>query len=244
MAARSIYFRNQVSTYVLFLVGRVGSTYFSHLLNSHPEIYACQEELAALQDDGPGAQLDWARDFLTPPLVGRNAVKGFSVKRIQLLDPDGFANLLSDKGSKIIHMQRRNRIKAVVSYLNGKRLADKTGMWGLFKESDRLPAFTIDPDEFAEALKNREKVEGDLSDYVNTLDRPKLELYYEDMLLDLDAFLEPVFSFLEVPPAPLSAGVKKNTSDDLRNVIENFDELKSKYAGTPYEPMFDEVLIP
>ena len=210
----------------------------------HPNIFACQEELAELQDQGAQAQLDWARDFLTPPLIGRNAVRGFSVKRIQLLDPEGFSNLLSEKQSKIIHMQRRNRIKAVVSYLNGKRLAEKTGMWGLFKEKDRLPAFTIDPDEFDQALKNREKVSQDLLDYVNTIDLPVLRLYYEDMLLDRNSFLETIFTHLEIKPAHLEAAVKKNTSDDLRLVIENFDEIKSKYAGTPYEAMFDEVLVP
>ncbi len=36
----------------------------------------------------------------------------------------------------------------------------------------------------------------------------------------------------------------KNTSDDLRKVIMNFDELRSHYIGTPFELMFDEVLVP
>lgn len=244
MAAQPVYFRNQVTSYVLFLVGRVGSTYLTHLLNSHPDVYALQEELAELQEQGAEAQLGWARDFLSPPLVGTKSVRGFSVKRIQLADPDRFTELLHEKQPKIIHMQRRNRVKAVVSYLNGKRLAEKTGMWGLFNEKDRLPAFTIDPDEFDLSLKKRQQVEQDLADYVDTIKLPKLELYYEDMLVDLDGFLGSLFAFLGVDPKQLHAEVKKNTSDDLRLVIENFDELKAKYTGTPYEQMFDEVLVP
>jgi LPS sulfotransferase NodH len=244
MVNQSIFLRNQVVNYVLFLVGRVGSTYLTHLLNSHPNVYALQEELAALQEQGAEAQLEWTENFLTPPLIGNKSVRGFSVKKIQLVDPDKFAQLLQEKQPKIIHMQRRNRVKAVVSYLNGKRLAEKTGMWGLFDEKDRLSAFTIDPDDFDKALRNREKVEQDLADYVNTIELPKLELYYEDMLVDLKGFLNTLFTFLNVEPEQLHADVKKNTSDDLRKVIVNFDELKSSYAGTQYEEMFDEVLVP
>ena len=36
----------------------------------------------------------------------------------------------------------------------------------------------------------------------------------------------------------------KVTSDDLRDSVKNFDELRARYVGTPYEPMFDEVLTP
>ena len=34
----------------------------------------------------------------------------------------------------------------------------------------------------------------------------------------------------------------KVTSDDLRESIENFDDLREHYVGTEYEAMFDEVL--
>lgn len=244
MASRSIYLRNQVVTYVLFLIGRVGSTYLTHLLNSHPDIYALQEELAELKEQGVQAQLEWTRQFLTPPLVGGKRVRGFSVKKIQLLDPGLFTQLLLEKQPKIIHMQRRNTVKAVVSYLNGKRLAEKTGMWGLFDEKDRLPAFEIDPQEFEQSLQRRIAVEEDLADYVKTINLPRLELFYEDMVVDLDGFLKPLFEFLEVEPRELSAEVKKNTSDDLRRVITNFDVLKANYTGTRFEKMFDEVLVP
>jgi hypothetical protein len=43
---------------------------------------------------------------------------------------------------------------------------------------------------------------------------------------------------------PLESRTLKHTNDDLRQVILNFDELRSDYVGTPYECMFDEVLAP
>jgi hypothetical protein len=45
--------------------------------------------------------------------------------------------------------------------------------------------------------------------------------------------------FRRVEPA-----TRKITSDDLHAAIVNFDDLRSRYAGTPYEAMFDEVLVP
>jgi LPS sulfotransferase NodH len=239
-----LYFRNQVSRYVLFLVGRVGSTYLTSLLNSHPNILALQEELADLQEQGAKAQMEWSRGFLTPPLIGRKGVRGFTVKVIQLVDPDSFTQLLYEKQCHIIHLERRNRVKAVVSYLNGRRLHEKTGMWGLFDDANRPSSFIIDPVEFEELLKNRETRDRETEDFVGNLRLPTLRLYYEDMLQDEDAFLEQIFSFLDIPPKPLEGRTLKITSDDLRKVIDNFDQVRTNYVGTQYESMFDEVLIP
>jgi hypothetical protein len=36
----------------------------------------------------------------------------------------------------------------------------------------------------------------------------------------------------------------KHTSDDLRQVVVNLDELRARYAGTRYAPMFDEGIAP
>ena len=41
-------------------------------------------------------------------------------------------------------------------------------------------------------------------------------------------------------PEPLEGRTEKATSDDLAVALENFNELKSIYAGTAYEAMFDE----
>jgi hypothetical protein len=78
---------------------------------------------------------------------------------------------------------------------------------------------------------------------VEDLVLPTLRLYYEDLLIDERTIFARVLSFLEVQPKPLQGGTLKNTSDDLREAISNFDELRSHYLGTPYEQMLDEVLI-
>ena len=74
---------------------------------------------------------------------------------------------------------------------------------------------------------------------VGKLDRPLLHLDYEDLLADPTAVFHQLLAYLGLPPAPIQGTTLKNTSDDLREVVTNFDELRARYAGTRYEPMFD-----
>jgi hypothetical protein len=141
-------------------------------------------------------------------------------------------------------MQRRNRVKSVISRINGKRLYNKTGMWGLFDENNKLPPLKVDLEQFDEYLRHREKVDTELADYVTSLNLPTLQLYYEDLTTNEEGFLNNVFNFLQVELFPVKGETLKITSDNLAEAIENFDELRSRYVGTKYEEMFDEVLIP
>ena len=244
MSDLGVYFRPQVTKYVMFLVGRVGSTYLTSLLDSHPNILALGEELRDLEKEGAKAQLDWTRDFLNPPLVGRHGARGFNVKHVHIVDPDEFAKLLQQNECKVLHMSRRNRVKSVISRINGKRLYNKTGMWGLYDENNKLPPLTVDLDEFDEFLRHREKMDNELADYVDSLHLETLPLYYEDLTTNQSGFLDRVFDFLGVEPHTVQGSTLKITSDNLSEALSNFDELRSRYVGTQYEEMFDEVLIP
>ena len=240
------YFRNQVKLYVLLFEGRTGSTFLTATLSQHPEILADGERLDKYRNapNAATAQLDSARQFLTPPFVGPHRVRGFKTKLREIKDPTAFAALLQEKRVHILYMQRRNRIKTTVSGFTGQRLYEKTAKWNLTQEADRPGALHIDPTAFAAALKVREEREHALTAYVEGLALPTLNLYYEALLVDEAAFLAPLYAFLGVQPRPASAKTKKNTSDDLRQVLVNFEELRAPYAGTPYAAMFDEVLVP
>jgi LPS sulfotransferase NodH len=239
-----LFLRSQVNHYALFLVGRVGSTYLTSLLNSHPHILAHEEELRDRQAQGAEDQLDWTHRFLTAPMIGRYKAKGFNVKLVQLENPQGIAQLLRDGNCRILHMQRRNRIKAVISRINGQRLYDKTGQWGLFNETNRMPPLEVNLQQFDEYLRHRESVDQELQEYVRNLQLPTLPLYYEDMLQDQSTFLHKVFAFLEVEPRSVEGMTLKITSDSLREALVNFDEVRAMYVGTHYEAMFDEVITP
>jgi LPS sulfotransferase NodH len=235
-----------VKQFVLLFEGRTGSTFLREVLSRHPGVLAEEEQLRHFKqaENGAARQLDWARQFLTPPLFGPHHLRGFKTKLHDVLDQPGFAQLLREKRVRIVCMQRQNRVKLTVSRFNGQRLNNKTDNWNLYRETDRQGAITIDVAKFDAALRQREQREQALEGYIQALGQPTVTVYYEDLLRDREAFLSRVYDFLDLRSRPVTTHVIKNTSDDLRNVLQNFDELRAHYAGTPYAPMFDEVLVP
>ncbi len=239
------FLRFEVARFVILFVERAGSTYLVTALKSHPEVRAVTEKFDAMREEGKGAaeQLSWAREFLTPPWFGPHRAIGFKTKLVDVLDHEGFAQLLRHHNCRVIRLQRHNTIKAVVSTLNARRQWKTSGNWNLLKESHRLPAFSVDLAEFDVLLKQREKMDRELGDYIKQLELPTLSLQYEDLLHNRDKFLNQVFDFLGVSVRPVEGMTLKNTKDDLREAILNFEELRKRYDGTPYEPMFSEVLM-
>jgi hypothetical protein len=233
--------RNSVK-FVLFFIGRTGSTYLTQALSSHPEIAPGAEWEPLVGKDG-NQQLQAVRKLLTQPPYGYHPSVGFKTKLEVVENPEVLARLLRELGARIIVLQRRNSIKHVVSQLNSHRIHDVTGYWNLYKTEDRLPPATIDVAEFDRRLGQIEKEKHALETYASNLELPTLFLHYEDLLVDLRATLAEVFSFLRVRFEPTQSKCYKNTSDDLREALSNFDELRSHYIGTPYEQMFDEVLV-
>jgi hypothetical protein len=139
-----------------------------------PEIEAVYERFAVLKQKGAAAQeqLDWVRSFFTPPLLGRKAAAGFKTKLVDVMDLEGFASVLKEKGCHIIQMQRRNRVKAVISRINARRLHDTSGNWNLYKEEDRMPPTNFDLHEFAKFMKEREDADRQLEEFVQRLALP------------------------------------------------------------------------
>jgi LPS sulfotransferase NodH len=239
------YFRPQVTSFVILFVERSGSTYLATLLDSHPQVHALREQFATLKQEGADAQqqLEWADNFYTPPWIGRNKALGFKTKYIDILNPDGFVQVLEKHKTRIIVLLRRNAVKAVVSTINARRLWEKTGNWNLLNETDRRPAVAINPKEFEQLLELREKWDQEIVSYAEQLSLPRMILYYEEMLIDENAFMNKVYSFINVENKPAHGTTLKNTRDNLREAVSNYEELRARFAGTVYEPMFDEVLI-
>ena len=241
--------QTDVTPFVVLFEGRSGSTFLIESLDSHPQICAEKEFLSTLRKrittgkEAPNAQLDWVRKFLTTKSIDGCGAVGFKTKLKDVLNPEGLAKQLREIGARIILLHRRNRIKLLVSLMNAIRLNDSTGDWNLYREEDRGAPLTVDVKEFQEWLESLERHHGQLVAYVNRLQLPTLSIHYEDLLVEGRDTLEQVCDFLQVPSQTLSWNTKKNTSDNLREVILNFDELRSKFVGTAYEGMFDEVLV-
>jgi len=250
--------------FVVLFQGRTGSSYLTDVLDRHPEVTAGGEWLADLwsvasaRGATPGArlhdalrrivrgcpasrQITEARAFFAeerPP----TRVAGFKTKVSDLLDLQGMRAGLEDSSVRAVVMHRENLVKQTVSHLNAMRLHQRTREWNLHDEADRLEAFAPTVAHFQEALRRVVFDDRVLRAFADLLDAPRLELEYGDLLRDRDAWFGSVYDFLEVEPRPIESDVRKNTRDDLRRVLTNFDELRDAYRGTRFETMFDETV--
>ena len=239
--------------YVLVFQARSGSTHLTELLDSHPAIHAQKESFATLVRRGrkrgwsptetARAQLAWMDDYYTSPPTPEVQSWGFKTKFMDIVDRDGFAEVLRKRNVRLVVLTRRNRVKVVVSFLNALRLKDATGGWNLRGDTERLPAFAVDPEEFDTWLRRYDEALVHIKHFADALGQPTLELEYEDLLTAPDPTLERLCTFLGVPCVPMRSSTRKNTNDELRRVVINFDELRARYRESPYGPMFDEVLL-
>jgi hypothetical protein len=106
-----------------------------------------------------------------------------------------------------------------------------------------MPPLEIDPHQFEQFLEERRQADQELDKYIAGLDLPKIKVEYEDLLVNRDRVMNALFAFIDVPPQPLRGKTLKNTQDNLRDVVLNFEDLRAHYAGSVYESMFDEVLV-
>jgi LPS sulfotransferase NodH len=230
--------------FLILFEGRTGSTWLCDMLDAHPHV-RCQHEILkpAGRKGGQDAILARFRKAVTQPGKSGKQVLGLKAKLNQVGDVDAFRQLLVELNVDIIHMKRRNLVKQVISELRSIELAEKTGKPTLYKEEDRVPAAAIDPATFRTKFQQRLKREAVMDEYVQDLPLRNMLLFYEDLQVDRERTLAKVFEFLGVPGHNVTSNLLKHTSDDLRDAVQNFDELKATLAGTPYETMFDEVLV-
>ncbi|MEI8335340.1 MAG: hypothetical protein WCG37_00545 [Actinomycetes bacterium] len=232
--------RPQLIRFVILFPGRTGSTFLVSALDSHPDVEAKGEVLDGLRPKGVDAQRAWVERYLRGPVVGRSKAVGFKTKLRDVLDQEAFTEAVKRYDAQIIVLDRRNDVKHAVSRITARVLRDRTGRWNRYEGSEELGLLEIDAADFASRLEAVEEEKGVIRSFVDGLDRPYLHIDYEDLCADPPATFDKVFKYLGVRSLPVVGATLKNTSDDLREVIANFDELRGLYLGTPYEAMFDD----
>jgi hypothetical protein len=241
-----------VTRFVVIASPRTGSNYLCSLLDSHPDVI-CHHEL--FNPKGIHYALGWRDDPIDLGSVAeRDADPGAFVRRVWAHDrghhsvgfklgighpPAAFEEVYSDGGVRRIVLSRRNRVKAYVS----EQIAATEGRWTHY---DTNPA---------DVVPLRVRVDaGALLEWTNAIDvyydevrsrvvdgvTKVMEVDYED-LFSTDTE-ESVLRFLNLFPAPegLSARTLKRNSDNLRDVVENYDELVDRLEGTPLGSCFTE----
>jgi hypothetical protein len=232
--------------FVIIAAPRTGSNFLCTLLGSHPQIL-CHHEIFnprgiqyALEfRDGrfaPGGLLERDADpigFLARlwKIPTQCTCVGFKMTRGQaesVLD-----HVLHDPSIKKIVLRRRNRVKTLVSEL----IAQATDQWELYDAETKIepPRIVVTAAQVhAHAAENDSFYDAIVRLLISTNQR-FIELEYET--LDRPAEHMRMLRFLGVSSleSPLASVSIKQTPQNLRLVIENFEELDLSLAGTEYQ---------
>ncbi|MBN2378098.1 MAG: hypothetical protein JXD22_16995 [Sedimentisphaerales bacterium] len=227
----------RMTKFIMLMEGRVGSSHVVQLLNNHENIICDYEKLYGLDDEAQKAKI--------AEMFSANApVVGFKTKLRDVIDQDYLFDLIERDTVFTICLHRKNIIKSVVSTFYAQKLRQETGHYNRLKINTAVfePIPLAYPD-FEAHLRIRKAIDEQLIAFYDKLTAPKTLVFYEDLMLDEETFMRNLIDFLGLEWQPLTRSIyAKTISDDLRDIIENFDELRSHYIGTPYEAMFDEVL--
>jgi hypothetical protein len=172
--------------------------------------------------------------------------------------------LAADEELYVLHLRRRNQLRMFVSL----ELAKETGVWlvqpprksgwDFVRELRRgpravvaklrgkapplvaerpKPLIHVDPQEFYEfmvktGLREQQNVQRFAA-------HPIHDVYYEEMVSTPDSVFEEAQRFLGLEPVKLQVETKRQNPEPLRDLIENYDELRERYRGTNAEPFFD-----
>ena len=232
-----------------------------HLLRSHPDICSHGELLSPGKITGITGtyltkhhaqvgfldQLTAERDrdpikFLYKialDLQGKKAVC-FKLKHDELILPECKRlreEIVNDTDFRIIHLRRENLLRRYLSHYIASRVTHVTlAVQG--QTAPEMPRVTLNPHECEKDFETVRHREAEFSELF--AQHPSFSISYEEMVRGDAEKLAALVNFMGVTPRQLTTTTQRLGRDDLRQVIINFEELRTYFAEGPYAKFFDE----
>jgi len=224
--------------FVKFIVltrSRSGSSFLMSLLASHPNIKTYGEYFRRLNNRSYQDMLD----YVFSPKFRQIKAVGFKIFYNHPYDTnsdDFWSYLASINDLKIIHLIRKNFLRTFIS----RKIADITDQWFLCgnKFYDKEVRLTINPQELQNSYNKYQNLQRQRIALFDS--RQVLEIFYEEMIADLDSQFHTITSFLNVPFIIPKSNLIKQNARILREIVENYDELRVYFRGTELSVFFSE----
>ena len=210
-----------VHRFVIFGRGRSGSTLLVSLLDAHPQI-TCAGEVLRLRTLAPEAHLRRILAEAHTPVSGAKLLS-YQLRDIHRL-PAGTDILrrLAGQGVTILYLTRDNLLRHAISniYAYKQRIYHQTATGPV------RPRITLGLPELTAWIEGSEALAAYEAQVLAGV--PHRALTYEADLAQPEARLRTAAALLAefaLDPVPVDTRLRKVTSDDLREVIENHDSL-------------------
>ncbi len=237
--------------FVILFQGRSGSTWLTSMLNAHPQVVCRYEDFDTIGPDHTRRRLlNFQNEMLEDPtnqqaqlhllrLFERQATaSGFKFKfPSQYFGyPEIVMLLLKQRETvRILHLDRANIVKRLISLQHLKYLRGTTSLAGCnVVRRHEVRRFAVDIQEILDKAPFESLMREQLQCFVRQFPN-HLTVEYDDLLGFPEESLQGVTDFLGVPRfEAIESRFRKATPDDLRDVLENYDELEASLAETPW----------
>jgi LPS sulfotransferase NodH len=225
--------------FVLFFRPRAGSNLLCNLLNSHPEVF-CDGEIFGV---GYVGKVRFPNFYLKGRYaIAKKEVYGFKININQIRNLGEAQTFFSDfhqQGWKIIYIRRNNSLRQAVSFL----IAQQRNEWVGTPKNTLTGKLPVNPNELVSKIERIEQAIQKEQELLAPFS--PLNIIYEDELLSAgqhQTTLDRNFDFLGIDSVPVKSNMAKTAfSNDLTDIIENYDEVEKIISQTPYAHFLEEL---
>lgn len=233
--------------FVVLSTQRSGSNWLEDRLNAHSQVTVHRSEPFRKTLDADYAYRHFrnasnatrALAFMAPPVAKDRYLSwleaqttsravGFRLMYDQLRRNPSLGPLLAVRGFRFVHLVRTNVLETLVSTV----AARESGLYVTRSESKKTNPVWLDPTTLVDVLSRRQA----LIDRHRSVLRfvQSLELSYEDYIDDPIAGDRSLASFLDVAHEALTSEVQRSGHRDLRQRIQNLNEVSAALAGSGF----------
>jgi len=251
----SIFHKSQKKYIAMFHTGRCGSTVLGRMLNDHYQVFWANEIFHEYMNSAnPESGKVFAEKIINASRNAQNKrIYGFetkylpqqhlSKKCINLELNEYVSHLRKLKFKKFIILHRENYLRRAVSAEVGRQ----TKRWHTNENIQNLKKITLKVDSYPTGGHYEPLLDlfVSIDKYYNTLnnlliDDDTLSLTYEnDILVNPEIAYAKVCKFLSITEESPEINLKRTNPFLLKDMIENFDEVKEYFADTKYSWMLD-----
>jgi LPS sulfotransferase NodH len=252
--------RTDYTRFIILGRSRTGSNHLRGLLNSHSQVVVFGElfrNYDSMDWAYPGyeqtrraielAQSDPVRFLETEvfgPLPAETAAAGFKLFYYHAREHGWdrlWTHLQDDHSLRVLHIKRKNILRTHLS----REKAQGSGVWVQPQAAGQTNQPRVDSgpvhldyqeclDDFVRTRAWEEEFDAFFSDH------PLLEIQHEALAADYQSEMRRVESFLGLRHEAVRPDTHQQSSKPLSISIQNYAELKARFAGSPWQEFFTE----
>ncbi len=221
--------------YIVLTQARSGSNMLRSLLHSHPQIISDGEIYRRLY--GRNSVKMWNRFFSKKPHhIKQVGFKLFYYHPVDSDDRTVWDIIKSDSNIKLIQLSRKNKLKMIVS----RDIAMKTDVWSSKRNENQKvdKRIELDTKKFIDECNQIDVWENQIEHLFPQ--HQLIKITYEDLVKERDKVMAEVFNFLEVDNLSVKPLFKKQNTEEIKNLILNYDQFSSEIKSTRWAFLLDE----